>query len=85
MHSRDPLESVGRWWDRRQGAAAAAFALFALLAAPPAARGQVILSEVLYDAEGVDAGRQVVELQNLGGEEAAIGGFWLSMKLGQSA
>ncbi len=53
---------------------------FSMGLCPAKLGAQVVISEVLFDAEGVDNGRQIVELTNRGLETALIGGHWLSFK-----
>jgi len=50
------------------------------IASPASLFAQVVISEVLFDSEGVDNGRQVIELTNRGDVPAEIGGHWLSFK-----
>ncbi len=39
--------------------------------------GKMVISEVLYDPAGSNAGAQLVELRNVGGEPVAMNGWWL--------
>ena len=50
-----------------------------LFAAPARVRGQLVMSEILFDPVGSNTGRQVVEIRNLGPLEVSMGpsGYWL--------
>ena len=56
-----------------------ACAVVAALGLPGAARAQLVISEVLFDPIGVNTGRQVVEIRNIGDAEVNMqsAGYWL--------
>lgn len=54
----------------------------ALLAAPQFARGDVVINEFLFDADGVDAGREFVELYNATDQAVDLTGWSLQVKSG---